>query len=162
MANSSGRLSLRKIAGFLLLVSIIGFVSFQSFWSVYVTNKSYTLSFPRGTVLTDVSVSYIQEAVQILKSDENLQAEIIGHTAPQGDPEANRELSLKRAEAVRSEFTYLGIPETRLIVKGMGGEQPLAREAGEADRSYYLRNSRVKVTVGRFLEKPWDRYVTQR
>ena len=161
MAGSSGFFSLRKVLGFLILLSIIGFVGFQSLWSLYVTNKTYTLSFPRGTVLTEDSISKINEAVQILKSDDSLNAKIIGHTAPQGDAQANKDLSLQRAEVVKSEFSYLGVPDSQLIVKGVGGTEPLARESGEADRSYYLRNSRVEVSVGRFFENPWDQYVTQ-
>ena len=107
-------------------------------------------------------MNQIQEAVNILKSDDSLSAKIVGHTAPQGDPEANQTLSLQRAETVKAEFSYLGIPDSQLIISARGGDEPLTRESGEADRSYYLRNSRVEITVGRFFDNPWDQYVTQR
>ena len=158
MASSSGGgfFSVRKVIGFLILLSIVGFVGFQSLWSLYVTNKTYILSFPRGTVLTEASITDINDAVQILKTDDSLSAKITGHTAPQGDAIANQNLSLQRAETVKSEFTYLGIPDARLIIKGVGGTDPVEREAGESDRSYYLRNSRVEITVGRFFENPFE------
>lgn len=156
MARTGGFFSFRKVIGLLILLGIVGFVAFQSLWSLYITNKSYTLSFPRGTVLTEASLSDINDAVQILKSDDSLSAKIIGHTAPQGDPQANQNLSLQRAETVKSEFSYLGIPDKQLIVKGVGGTEPLEREAGESNRSYYLRNSRVEIVVGRFFDNPFE------
>jgi OOP family OmpA-OmpF porin len=51
---------------------------------------------------------------------------VIGHTDNQGNAEANRELSIKRAEAVKAFLVEQGIAAENLTAGGMGHDQPVA------------------------------------
>ncbi len=154
MAKGSSLFSARRIAGLLILIAIFIFVAGQSLWSIYVESQTYTILFPRSTILTEEAYAQIDAATEILKKDERIHVQIIGHTSVQGDAEANMSLSIRRAEAVKGEFEYRGIEEERISVEGRGGSEPLSREAGETDRGYTLRSGRVEVTLSRFIDSP--------
>ncbi len=71
-----------------------------------------------------------------------------GHTTPEGDEDANKKLSLQRAESVS---TYLkrvhDIPEARMKTEGVGGAMPLEQEEGESFRRWKGRLSRVELLL---------------
>jgi outer membrane protein OmpA-like peptidoglycan-associated protein len=69
---------------------------------------------------------------------------IEGHTDASGDAEANRRLSLARAEAVRDGLIALGLAHDRLEVLGRGEQLPVADNATEEGRA---TNRRVVVTL---------------
>lgn len=154
MTKGSRIFSPRRIAGLLILFVIFFFVAGQSLWSLYVESKNYTIFFPRGTVLTEEAYLQIDSASEILKKDGRIGVRITGHTSPQGDAAANVDLSLRRAEAVKGEFIYRGISESRISVEGLGGSRPLHREAGESERAYVLRSGRVELSLSRFSDNP--------
>lgn len=85
--------------------------------------------------LTESSKPILQRASAILAEYPDLKLEIQGHTDRDGDPEANRELSLRRAESVRSELIAGGIAEGRLTAVGYGSERPLDVSDTEAARA---------------------------
>lgn len=68
-----------------------------------------------------------------------------GHTDATGSPDANRNLSLRRAEAVRNALIALGVEAARISVSGEGGAQPVASNDDPAGRA---RNRRVIVRLG--------------
>lgn len=67
-----------------------------------------------------------------------------GHTDATGSPDANRSLSLRRAEAVRNALIALGVAAGRITVSGEGGAQPVASNDDPAGRA---RNRRVIVRL---------------
>ncbi|MGI4834696.1 MAG: PA14 domain-containing protein [Janthinobacterium lividum] len=69
-----------------------------------------------------------------------LRLEVQGHTDNQGDPELNRQLSQRRAEAVCRYLTAHGIAPARLQPLGLGGAQPVADNRLPTERP---RNRRV-------------------
>jgi len=69
-----------------------------------------------------------------------LRLEVQGHTDNQGDPELNRQLSQRRAEAVCRYLAERGIAPARLQPLGLGGAQPVADNNLPAERP---RNRRV-------------------
>ena len=69
---------------------------------------------------------------------------IIGHTDSTGTPEYNKQLSLKRAEAVRDYLIELGADASKMEVAGMGEEQPIADNKTRDGRT---QNRRVEVDV---------------
>tara|TARA_B100001989_G_C24513021_1_gene451503 strand:+ start:181 stop:666 length:486 start_codon:yes stop_codon:yes gene_type:complete len=161
MVKVAKSFSARKIIGLLILLIIVAFVSAESLWKVYMTNKTYTVYFQRSANLTEDAYSIIDEATEILKQDDSIKLKLIGHTSPEGDPQANLDLSLRRAKAVMGEFTYRGISEARIDVEGAGGRDALDKNAGESNRSYRLRSSRVEIILARITKNPLD-YVTNR
>ena len=69
-----------------------------------------------------------------------LRLEVQGHTDNQGDPELNRQLSQRRAEAVCRYLAERGVAAARLQPLGLGGAQPVADNNLPAERP---RNRRV-------------------
>ncbi|HSR99082.1 MAG TPA: OmpA family protein [Kofleriaceae bacterium] len=73
--------------------------------------------------------------------------EINGHTDADGDAEANRELSRRRALAVRDYMVHrsaLSFPETRFRVTGFGEDSPVAPNDTAANKA---RNRRVEIVM---------------
>lgn len=70
---------------------------------------------------------------------------IEGHTDAQGSAEANKALSLARADAVRQALVQRGVASTRISTAGFGASRPLADNGDEAGRS---RNRRIEFKAG--------------
>jgi outer membrane protein OmpA-like peptidoglycan-associated protein len=77
---------------------------------------------------------------QALRRYPRLRLEVQGHTDNQGDPELNRQLSQRRAEAVCGYLAVHGVAAARLQPLGLGGTQPVADNSLPAERP---RNRRV-------------------
>lgn len=69
---------------------------------------------------------------------------VIGHTDRVGNLEYNDQLSLQRAERVRSELVRLGIPQSRIRIAGRGEREPLVATDDEIAEP---RNRRVEIDV---------------
>jgi len=68
--------------------------------------------------------------------------EIRGHTDASGEAEANRELSMRRAEAVRQALIGMGLPAASLTAVGYGEDDPVADNSTPEGRA---ANRRVEV-----------------
>ena len=66
---------------------------------------------------------------------------IEGHTDSTGTPQANRALSLARAEAVRAALAQRGVAQDRLQAQGLGDERPLGDNGSAVGRA---RNRRIE------------------
>lgn len=66
----------------------------------------------------------LDQVFQLLKSRSDLSIIIAGHTDKVGRESYNKDLSLKRAEAVKKYFVNLGINENRIETKGFGWSMP--------------------------------------
>jgi outer membrane protein OmpA-like peptidoglycan-associated protein len=69
---------------------------------------------------------------------------IEAHTDGQGEAAANKELSQRRANAVRDALAAGGVPKSRMQATGMGESSPIASDDTAAGRA---RNRRVEVIV---------------
>lgn len=83
--------------------------------------------------LTETSKPILQRVAAILAEYPEIKFEIQGHTDRDGDPAANKDLSLRRAEAVRSALVASGVAADRVKVVGYGSERPL--DEGDSDTS---------------------------
>lgn len=70
---------------------------------------------------------------------------IEGHTDSQGNPDANRALSQRRAEAVRDALVAAGLDGSRITARGLGADRPVGDNASAAGRA---ANRRVEVVIG--------------
>ncbi|MBN2380298.1 OmpA family protein [candidate division WOR-3 bacterium] len=86
----------------------------------------------------------LEDVVRFLQKRPNMVVEIQGHTDSVGDAKTNRELSRKRAEAVRDFLLKRGISESRLIVKGYGELSPIGDNRTILGRDM---NRRVELSV---------------
>jgi outer membrane protein OmpA-like peptidoglycan-associated protein len=73
---------------------------------------------------------------------------VTGHTDKTGDPQTNLQLSVERAEAVKSALVSRGVKEDRITVEGKGSKEPLDRADSE---EAFARNRRTEF---RFLDSP--------
>lgn len=73
----------------------------------------------------------LEEAARLLRSHPNVQVYIDGHTDERGTSEYNLALGERRARAVSSYLTRLGIPGERLQIMTFGKEQPRDNGQGE-------------------------------
>jgi outer membrane protein OmpA-like peptidoglycan-associated protein len=62
-----------------------------------------------------------------------------------GHPVKNRELSLKRAEAVVDFLVQAGIPRDRLEAKGFGSEKPLVPNDDESEGREINRRTEIEI-----------------
>jgi outer membrane protein OmpA-like peptidoglycan-associated protein len=66
---------------------------------------------------------------KLLNSEPKANVEIQGHTDNVGDATTNKELSQKRAEAVKRYLINAGVAESRMTSVGYGSEMPIADNA---------------------------------
>lgn len=95
-------------------------------------------------VLVESSFDKLDAVATLLKANPKFKLEIDGHTDNTGGSALNKELSLKRAEAVKAYLVKKGIEESRLIAKGYGDTQPVDTNDTPEGRA---NNRRVELIV---------------
>lgn len=93
--------------------------------------------------LLETSVNELRRVAQYLIAN-NLKVEIGGHTDSRGSAELNKDLSRRRAEAVRSFLINEGCNASLLTAKGYGSSQPVAPNDTEDNMQL---NRRVEIRV---------------
>lgn len=102
-----------------------------------------TLNFVTGsTQLTPESTRAVNDLAATLKTDPNAQIQVAGHTDNTGNAQANQQLSLSRANAVKAMLVRDGISADRISTAGYG--QDRASNDTEEGR---LQNRRTELTV---------------
>lgn len=87
----------------------------------------------------------LDDIAAAIKSDADIDMLVVeGHTDSVGNPDTNRALSLKRAEAVVDALAARGVARTRLTAKGFGDTVPIATNKSAAGRE---ANRRVEFTI---------------
>lgn len=86
----------------------------------------------------------LTKLADVLKKYDRNRVTIVGHTDAVGSEAYNENLSLRRAEAVRSELARKGVPSVGLIALGKGESQPRATNETEAGRQL---NRRVEILI---------------
>jgi len=121
--------------------------------AVVVAPSRKEMTFPEAAMFAIDKSELTPEGKQkILEYREEAKAElstaisvrIIGYTDNTGSAEYNKQLSLKRAQAVRDYFVELGVDASKMEVIGMGEDNPIADNATAAGRA---KNRRVVVEV---------------
>jgi outer membrane protein OmpA-like peptidoglycan-associated protein len=106
--------------------------------------------FDEADLRADARASLAQVA-EVITFYEGTTAEVHGHTDSRGSAEYNRDLSVRRAEAVRDELVRShGIRADRLSVAGFGATRPVApneRPDGRDDPEGRQQNRRVEILL---------------
>jgi len=87
------------------------------------------------------SYAVLDRAVTVLKQYPDVRLEISGHTDSRGKADFNRDLSQRRADAVKLFFISQGVDSSRLTSIGYGSDRPIADNATDSGRS---RNRRTE------------------
>jgi outer membrane protein OmpA-like peptidoglycan-associated protein len=113
------------------------------------TMRIEPITFQSGTNrLDDPGKEVVDRVAQMLVNNyPSYRVAVRGHTGP-GDAEANRKLSLERAQVVAQRLVAVhNIDKDRLHAEGLGATQPPNRKTGETTRSLRLRMPRVEFVL---------------
>ena len=94
--------------------------------------------------LTADSQSTVTNLSQILNAYPTAQVQLSGHTDNTGAPDANQNLSLNRANAVKQMLVDGGVAADRIATIGYGRDRPIASNDTEEGRA---KNRRLELTV---------------
>ncbi len=86
----------------------------------------------------------LETLASVVRRFDQTRLEIMGYTDSQGRAEYNRQLSLRRAEAVANQLTGAGVDQGRIRSTGLGEQQPLASNDTAAGRAI---NRRVELLI---------------
>jgi outer membrane protein OmpA-like peptidoglycan-associated protein len=86
----------------------------------------------------------LDQLADALRSDDRGSVAIEGHTDSTGSRNYNVELSLRRAQSVQAYLVSHGVSPSRITVRGMGPDFPVADNTSTSGR---LQNRRVEVIV---------------
>lgn len=101
--------------------------------------KGIEFDFGKDTI-RPVSKPVLDDAIVKLKKFPGVRVKIVGHTDNVGTPEANLELSKRRAASVKKYLVDGGIDATRIETDGMGQTEPVDTNETEAGRA---KNRRI-------------------
>jgi peptidoglycan-associated lipoprotein len=74
--------------------------------------------------LTSQSTKKLKATARWLKANPDKSVVVEGHASTNGNHNANRNLSEKRAEAVKAQLVELGVDESRISVEAFGSDRP--------------------------------------
>ncbi|MCC8409398.1 OmpA family protein [Mucilaginibacter sp. UR6-1] len=97
--------------------------------------------FNSGILKTD-SYALLDKAVAEMKKDDAVSFMLDGHSSAEGSEKHNMDLSVERANSVKTYLTNSGISANRLTVKGFGESKPISSNTDEASRAL---NRRVEI-----------------
>lgn len=107
--------------------------------------QRFTLYFLEGKdELTEESRATLEQLKGATKVRPAVEIMVVGHTDRVGSQQLNDELSLKRAQSVRSALVAEGLPEAAIEVAGRGEREPLVPTEDEVAEA---RNRRVEVSI---------------
>jgi len=81
----------------------------------------------------------LNKLIEVMQSNPASKWQITGHTDNTGSRSMNINLSYDRAQSVANYLLQNGIERSRLIVKGLGPDYPIADNSTEAGRTQYRR-----------------------
>jgi len=111
-----------------------------------VASKDVHINFEFGSAtISASSAQVLKEIYSSAVTADGLKIGVYGHTDNVGNPEANRNLSERRAQAVKDFLVSRGIPAKRIEAQGFGEEQPLEDNTTERGRA---ANRRVQIVLG--------------
>jgi outer membrane protein OmpA-like peptidoglycan-associated protein len=95
-------------------------------------------------VLKTSSFSILDRAVSEMKKSPNTKFILNGHSSAEGTPEHNMQLSIDRANAVKSYFINAGLSGNNFTVVGHGEKEPISSNNSEEGR---ILNRRTEIKV---------------
>lgn len=94
--------------------------------------------------ILETSAAVIAQLTEFLRTNRTVKIRIEGHTDNKGSAAHNNDLSLRRANALKTALVAKGIAEGRITTAGLGSTRPVADNSTEEGRA---RNRRVEVVI---------------
>jgi outer membrane protein OmpA-like peptidoglycan-associated protein len=94
--------------------------------------------------LKQKSLTELDKVVRFLKASTGVKIEVAGHTDNVGTEEYNKQLSLKRADAVAGYLVRNGVKEEQVTKRGYGASNPIRPNDSDENRSF---NRRIEIRV---------------
>lgn len=126
----------------LAMLQSSGFTPVEDGWGLDLSGK-ILFNFAEEEISSD-SLSYIKQLTHTLLSVSLNKVRIDGHTDNIGDPEFNRQLSKRRAEAVAAAMIESGMTTDSVSIRGLGDSKPVADNSTRSGRS---ENRRVSIVI---------------
>ena len=99
------------------------------------------------SIIQPRSFKMLDQVAQVLKQHTEVERMVIeGHTDDRGNADANRKLSLARAQAVKSYLASKGVEASRLEANGFGPDRPIESNKTEKGRATNRRVEFIIVT----------------
>ena len=133
----------KTVVAFILFASLVGIGCQQQgkprhAESVKGLNKIY-FDFDSSDIKSEAKKT-LEDNAGWLKKNGNAHVTVEGHCDERGSIEYNLSLGERRAQAVKSYMTSLGIPASRISIISYGKEKPLTNGDSESD---YAKNRRA-------------------
>ncbi|HEK19676.1 OmpA family protein [Mucilaginibacter sp. 44-25] len=103
--------------------------------------KNIQFEFNSGILKTQ-AYPILDKAVAEMKKDPSVKFELDGNSSAEGTEQHNMELSIERANAVKTYLVNSGVDADNLVVKGFGVTKPLNNNKTEEERAL---NRRVEI-----------------
>jgi len=112
---------------------------------VILTIDSNVLTFAFDSAALDASArAALDTALAVIRDNDEVALDVVGHTDSQGTDAYNQGLSERRAQAAVAYLVSRGVPDGKLRALGRGESRPVASNATEEGRA---RNRRVELVV---------------
>ncbi len=107
--------------------------------------KNIQFEFNSAILKTD-AYEVLDHIASEMKMDKSVQFNLNGNSSQEGTPEYNMNLSVERANAVKTYLVNSGVDGSRMTVKGYGETRPIASNDTEEGKAL---NRRVEVKVSK-------------
>jgi type IX secretion system PorP/SprF family membrane protein len=105
--------------------------------------QDFKFKFNDATLTSDAQL-YLDDLAKMLKQNQDLKVEVIGHTDDVGTEDANLKISGQRAKIVIDYLVSKGIKQTRLKLTAKGKSEPLVSNNNEDNKA---KNRRVEFII---------------
>lgn len=112
---------------------------------IKVTLKENMVNFDfNSSTLTSTAKTNLDKLAEVLVNNPDTNINVYGYTDSKGTDEYNQALSERRANAVKSYLTSMGVASDRMFSMGMGEKDPVATNDTDAGRA---QNRRVEFAI---------------
>ena len=113
--------------------------------------RNIYFDFDKATIKKDSSKEAIDKIYYLMAAYPGINISIVGHTDSSGTDKYNDDLSLRRANSVKTEVNKMGIANSRMDTKGMGRRKPVVVENKKEENR--ALNRRVEIIIHGEIEK---------